>query len=818
MSSNRWFDFGSRARIDLVDRRDDIPLLRLRVAAPATPAVVDAARLVGWVAYDTRQDFDHYADIRSLKGYADLLRPFFSDAEILAALTTDVKTSTLEMHSADLAPQYVAASSPQERAAVPAPAAADISEDVRESEEGDDGLRISRLSDMARARWDIAQARRGAITAAIPILRAVHDNSGERLGWTSAPHAILERQVEEAFREYDDMVGQARAEREHGELALGVGRDVAVAADQLAARLGDELERAQSYLEFAHNWLAAPEQPAGLEPARRSLELLAAAPVHDPEVVPLYRDVGRLEEAHFAAHLASIYGDKAGLIERMSYRFGLAPAAMDGMLWSEVEAAERHLIRDEAVEAYGSDLAAGDLSEVERKRLAGMRAAHDADDAGFAAVEQLSRGEPRVVAYARAEAAPLAASPPASRKPGVSDMISTLPASRQANILAKIETAKKAMGLLRGPAPIPFGNGALAVWDTLRRHGDDVFAMSAVAQGLVMLRSGDPEFRTYEDRLLQIAEGGRDPAWLEKHIEPEITVLCRRTKTTVDQLDGIMSPDRIWVQAMTQFGQDLALTVFDGAISDPAHVPGTIRSFVGLDDAGKLSAVHLMDKQLPDTAVLDTRRRLAVALDFMSRKIGFSGEDRLRQLLNGDNVNILLSRRASLDQRVHGAAASSDRASSVRLSPYQPFAAIHEIGHVLDYRRRESVRAMPAWLTAMLEGTGVIDSTRRIVDAALPILYHGETEKQERQRAYYLDPAEVFARSVTAGVSTALHPADKFARGAGGMFAMPLGVDYEPQAHVAATFLKEWADKARRDYEMDNSRSLAASSVVEPAF
>lgn len=103
---DRWFDFGEEARLDLVDRRDGVPFTRLTLRDEQSSATIEGAVAAGWIVHENRREFDHYANLASIRAFIDVLKPFFPPDRLLDALTDAPRPSPLAMHTGDLAGSF----------------------------------------------------------------------------------------------------------------------------------------------------------------------------------------------------------------------------------------------------------------------------------------------------------------------------------------------------------------------------------------------------------------------------------------------------------------------------------------------------------------------------------------------------------------------------------------------------------------------------------------------------------------------------------------------------------------------------------------
>lgn len=104
----RWFNLAPEGRMDMVHRLDGTPLVRLRLAEPASEEVQQLALVAGWIVYDGGADFDHYGQIPSTSEMVNLLKPFFSEERLRHALAAGSQASGLPLHVGDLADAYKA--------------------------------------------------------------------------------------------------------------------------------------------------------------------------------------------------------------------------------------------------------------------------------------------------------------------------------------------------------------------------------------------------------------------------------------------------------------------------------------------------------------------------------------------------------------------------------------------------------------------------------------------------------------------------------------------------------------------------------------
>lgn len=453
-----------------------------------------------------------------------------------------------------------------------------------------------------------------------------------------------------------------------------------------------------------------------------------------------------------------------------------------------------------SISASGSDVAPERLQstyllsvlDYHKADLQALRKAGVEVETGFVAANP----EPADLAAAeRSEAADIEA---------VRGSIAMLSEHRQAEILRRVDIARQASGFGKAvPANedrTPFAGGALPLWGRLLARVPADVATAGIIQGLELLKRGSDDFPRHEELLLAVADGSVSPDSLAASLPAGALARMKEFSRMDEQLGELMPPRAAWMEAFRQMSPDLPFTVFDGTHSADTATAEAI-AFAGV--GGKpTQRLRMLDQTLPRPLVDQVRVRLANAIAFMQRQLGLAHDGGLPELFADKPFQIMITRDATLDRSADGVAQRRGVATQVRLSPFARGAAMHELGHILDFCRPNGQRR----LYELLHDTGAVESTARLLKEVGPHIWDGDPAPQTL--AYYMSPVEIFARSVSAGMRASLAPGDVFGREAGGTFAVELGFDFEPTSAVARRFVEELrAELQAPDYGNEHSFS-----------
>lgn len=532
------------------------------------------------------------------------------------------------------------------------------------------------------------------------------------------------------------------------------------------------------------------------------------------DVLPPYRaPVADLDADAFGAHLLAVYGQRGHQVEVLAQRFGYEPQLLDKLTWREVAAASAYLAREEEITALGRTDSGSlnwspekEAAETKRfsegaSRLAALQEEHDQDEVGSAALVKIQDAS-RAARQAKATVITVETAPEsASDQSSVARQVAGVPDWKREDILRKVEAARQAMGFTKGPGSgpevTPFEGGAIPLWRRLLAHHDAADATLAICYGLDALRRGSKVFSAHERRLIDAADGREELDFFVDTAPSSIHGLIDEIRSRVDALHDRFSAESLWLTAIEQSSVGLPFTALDGVQQLPSYVTNEIRQFVGLTEPvpGRVAPLRVVDATIPRTLVLQTRQRIAACLWAMQEQLGFAGEGGLAEMFAGQSVQILVAREVDLREGVAGKMVRRGQAVVVRLSPYKPGSGLHELAHAVDFVRTKSQEER----YGLMAEHGVIDSARRVyAEAGAAIL--GSDGIAERA-SYYLDPAEIFARTVALSVAERVQEGDPAGAAAGGSLGIPVGFDFEPDRPARDAFMAALREDFSRQRE-----------------
>ncbi|WP_234053743.1 MULTISPECIES: hypothetical protein [unclassified Xanthobacter] len=361
---------------------------------------------------------------------------------------------------------------------------------------------------------------------------------------------------------------------------------------------------------------------------------------------------------------------------------------------------------------------------------------------------------------------------------------------RRAEILQKVDMARRAVGMIsggKGQQHVPFAGGVLGLWDRIGTAHGYVDATLAVSHALCLLRGLRPELGDCEKALNLAAAGDADALSAVVRAARRRPELVAQVESSAEvaqvmQRHEVASERAMMASVLEKAANRLPFTVLDGERPEPKDLTEEVYRFVGLDTsrAGQAAAcVRVLDVTIPQGLIIQTRYRLAESLMSMQRILGFEGEGGLSEMLAGRPVQVAVSKEPSLDGAAEGMAMIAKFTGMVRLSPFASGAAMHEFTHLVDYGRAPERRKA---ILDLMEDSGLIASTRRV----MKIWEEAAGPANAGWKAYALQPAEILARTVPAAIAASPHAAT-----AGGAFGFSQAFDHTASLSVIEVFMRD---------------------------